>query len=248
MNRILRKDPIVEARCDFQFDAPDWDWTVPGLLWGQIRDEFPLKQQFELLPSNASEDNNEVLGVSQLNFWREDKSALVRIEPNELSIVQRAPYTGWPQFRTIIERVLNAYREVAPSGPLDDIALHYFNRFPLPSEKFDFEDYLNIGPSTPNIEFSTVGHWRQQVELIKLEEKVSLVLQTGFLSREKVETVEDVVMMLNITANDLTESNLEGIEMQRLDVAHAQIEELFFACFTPKYLELFAPEEMENEN
>jgi hypothetical protein len=41
-----KKSPIAEAVCEFQFrGASDWDWTILGLVYQQIKAEFPQKKQ-----------------------------------------------------------------------------------------------------------------------------------------------------------------------------------------------------------
>jgi hypothetical protein len=36
---------LIEALCEFQFADGEWDWTIPGLVYQQIKHEFPIKRQ-----------------------------------------------------------------------------------------------------------------------------------------------------------------------------------------------------------
>jgi uncharacterized protein (TIGR04255 family) len=252
MNRILRKDPIVEAVCEFRFDSPDWDWTVPGLLWNQLKDTFPLKQQFDAVAPDAPEEAEETLGVLRLNFWRQDKTALVRIEPNKLSIVQLKPYAGWPKFKAEIERVLNQYNEVVSSGSITRVSLRYVNRLDLPHGSFHVEDLFNIHPSVPVFGESNVGSWFHQVELFKLEEKMKLTVGAGFVpldgdGRANEKGAPFHVMVLDIGAQSGFRTLKKEEEIKWLQTAHAEIETLFFGCLTDQYLKTLEPEEA-NEN
>lgn len=240
MNRILRKDPIVEVRCEFRFDSPDWDWTVPGLLWGQIRDDFPLKQQFDMVPANAPDDTKESLGVTQLAFWNQEKTALVQTEPNELGIVQRTPYQGWPKFKAVIEQVLQSYREIGPSGKLVGISLRYLNVLPLPSE-IGVHDYLTVYPRVPVRGNVPLGRWMQQAEFVASNEIV-MSFRVGCISSSPQKPL-DLVTVIDITASDLSEDLPDGAEMRWLETAHSEIEDLFFACLKPPYLEILELEE-----
>lgn len=246
MNRILRKDPIVEARCEFQFDSPDWDWTVPGLLWNQFREEFPLKQQFEFVPSDVPEDTKEVFGVSQLNFWRQDKTEAIHTSPNELAIVQRAPYAGWPIFKDRIEEVLAKYRKIIPNSSLKRTSLSYFNLLPLPSKEFQVQDYLNIYPTFPVTGRAYFGTWIHQAEILKPDAKVLLLVKAGFVPQS--DEGSERMMMLDIVANESLEYVFDGNEMDWLETSHNEIETLFFDCLKPKYLELLELEELKDEN
>ncbi len=246
MNRILRKDPIVEAVCAFRFKSSDWDWTVPGLLWGQLREEFPLKQQFDLVAPETPLDSDEAMGVSQLNFWRADKTALVRTQPNELGVVQRAPYSGWPSFKATIERVLKTYREVAPTSELKEISLRYMNQLPLPPEnEFDVGHYLNVLPTVPKIGEGALGAWMQQVNISKPDEKLLLIFKAGMVP---VSEGNDLMMIMDFSARGTSKDISDGEELAWLEVAHQQIEYLFFACLKQPYLDILELEENDNEN
>ena len=41
MSRVYRYSPLVEALCEFQFAEGEWDWTVPGLMYQEIKETFP---------------------------------------------------------------------------------------------------------------------------------------------------------------------------------------------------------------
>lgn len=248
MRRNLRKDPIVEARCEFQFDSPDWDWTVPGLLWGQLRKEFPLKQQFDLVAPDTPENSHETLGVSQLNFWSEDKTSVVRTQPNELAVIQRAPYKGWPIFKTMIEQVLSIYHDIEPNGQLASISLRYVNLLPLPSPDglFDVQKFLTVHPTIPLEGNVPLGAWMQQTEILRSEE-ISLLFRVGCIPRSP-ENPDDLATAIDIMARNLSNQVSNGAEMGWLETAHAEIEGLFFACLKQPYLEILQSEEIEDEN
>ncbi len=43
--RVYKNPPILEAVCEFRFvPGSPWDWTIPGLFFGRVCDEFPEKK------------------------------------------------------------------------------------------------------------------------------------------------------------------------------------------------------------
>ena len=138
MSIILRKDPIVEAVCDFHFESEKWDWTVPGLIYKRIKDDFPQSQeqphvQFEVQQTPSGVTANAGSSLGRMQFWRADRTALVQVGPNHLSINQLRPYIGWPQFKAMIEQVLSLYKEESPFEKINGLSLRYINRSCLKS-------------------------------------------------------------------------------------------------------------------
>jgi uncharacterized protein (TIGR04255 family) len=41
--RTYKKPPIEEALCEFRFVSQEWDLTLPGRLYDEIKDEYPGK-------------------------------------------------------------------------------------------------------------------------------------------------------------------------------------------------------------
>src|SRR5690349_12984877 len=103
MGRLYQKPPLVEALCEFRFDsAQPWDWTIPGLIYAQIKDEFPMKREqrtLELAIETSPEKTQQLRGdIGRMQFLRKDESALVQVGPDILAVNQLSPYPHWPRF------------------------------------------------------------------------------------------------------------------------------------------------------
>jgi uncharacterized protein (TIGR04255 family) len=45
MTTLYRTPPLVEATCEFRFNpGPQWDATFPGLIYGKLREDFPVRR------------------------------------------------------------------------------------------------------------------------------------------------------------------------------------------------------------
>src|SRR5437667_2265720 len=64
--RTYNKPPLIEAVCDFRFSSSQpWDWTIPGLLYEQIRDNFPNKTQINIIETTVDANEGKVVQQSQ---------------------------------------------------------------------------------------------------------------------------------------------------------------------------------------
>lgn len=87
MRHRYRKPPIAEAVCEFQFvGTREWDWTIPGLVYQEIKSEFPEKKQekaFEIniTPQEGRIQQNLAGTLSKMRFLSRDGSAMVQVGP-----------------------------------------------------------------------------------------------------------------------------------------------------------------------
>jgi uncharacterized protein (TIGR04255 family) len=78
--------------CEFQFSAArDWDWTIPGLLYSQIKEDFPKKRQEKAIEINIATQPGNVqqsLGESlaKMQFLRDDETAMIQVGPDLLAV------------------------------------------------------------------------------------------------------------------------------------------------------------------
>lgn len=46
MGKRYKSSPVIEAICEFQFEPdPSWDFTILGLVFDFIKDQFPIRNQ-----------------------------------------------------------------------------------------------------------------------------------------------------------------------------------------------------------
>lgn len=154
MSRIYRHPPLVEALCEFQFAEGDWDWTVPGLMYQEIKAVFPTKRQTQVVEFEVQAENKQwsqrVKGSAErMQFFRADESALVQVGPHFLAINHLQPYPHWPGFKSLIFDNLDLYRRVANPVGFNRIGLRYINRIAIPETSLDLQQYFDFGPRLP---------------------------------------------------------------------------------------------------
>lgn len=243
MSRIYQAPPIVEAICELRFqpDQP-WDWTIPGLLYAKIKDEFPQKKEEYAVPVQVRPEPREIaysLGrsLAKMQFVREDGSAMVQVGPHLLAVNHLKPYPRWGAFKEMIAETFDVYREVAQPQGLLRIGLRYINRIEIPSERVRIEDYLGAVPVVPEELPQTFATWAQRVEIPMGDINGVLILQSGSL-READQSNVVFLLDLDLGTADVGELSLDDA-LAWIESAHDGIEAAFEACITDRARELF---------
>ena len=104
--------PIIEAVCEFRFGKDtDRDMTIPGVVYREIKTNFPHKEQHALqdinLPQNASDKGTRVNTRTIARFLSNDKKELIQVGPRLLSINRLKPYQTWSEFKSLIGNTFN---------------------------------------------------------------------------------------------------------------------------------------------
>lgn len=245
MTHQYPKPPVVEAICEFRFkkNELEWDWTIPGLIYNQIKESFPIKRTqnqhdvgFEVPDGDASPMVHAQV-TRRMQFVSQDEKSLVQAGPHLLSINHLAPYPGWPEFSKLIKRILDVYRDVAQSTELERIGLRYINRLEIPEAKVTLEDYISAVPSVPEGIPDNLIRWGQRIDIPYPTENGILMLQTASLNPQNQGRI---VFLLDIDFKTINAADLsQTMAIAWVDKAHRILETAFEASITDKTRSLF---------
>jgi uncharacterized protein (TIGR04255 family) len=238
MPRIYDKPPVIEALCEFRFKSSQpWDWTIPGLVYEQIREQFPKKRQENVLEVAMQPGENKVLhqmkaGVARMQFLNEQENALVQVGPDLLAVNHLPPYPKWDAFKTLILEQLAVYRNIANPETLTRIGLRYINRVEIPAKRIELEEYFRTLPQVPEPIPQTFPSFVLHVDIAY--ENPSSALRFIFGSAPS-EPPEKLTFMLDLDMFGIGE-NVPSMEQLAnwIEVAHERIEAAFDASFTEK--------------
>ncbi len=239
MGRLYQNPPLIEALCEFQFEANQpWDWTIPGLVYEKVKRDFPKKKQQNVIEMEARVEQDEVMpgirkgAVTRLQFLREDETALLQVGPNLFVVNQLKPYPTWGKFREMIEDGLAIYREVANPRALKRVSLRYINRLEIPRPQVEIEDYILAVPKIPKPMPQVFATWIQRVEIPFESSNGLMVMQSGLVTPHNPKTIV-FLLDLDFITNDIQKINLDNV-VEWVAQAHDDVEKSFEACITDK--------------
>jgi uncharacterized protein (TIGR04255 family) len=239
---MYKNAPLTEAVCEVRFSADSqWDLAMPGLLYEQLRNDFPIRKPMHLLQAQIGQTaqglQQALRAIEFLEFSNDSASSLVRVGPNILSIHNHGVYPGWTKFCPLIEGTLQTYVKVAAPKEIERIGLRFVNKIHVPSEVIDLEEYFNFFPHIGKDLPQVLGPYMMGVEFPYDEGATVLRLE---LAAEATENPKTNASRLDLDyfssrPGSVTLSNVG----QWLKTAHERIEDAFEACVTEKLRALF---------
>lgn len=241
MIETLVNPPLAEVVCEFRFDtAGAWDWTIPGMLYERVRQDFPRREQVRhgggrpLWVREGAESTSVGGVVDRVRLSSEDDATTVNLSPYQMFINRLYPYPGWSNLSRLINETLRRYLEVASPTTLDQIALRYINQIPLPPEReIEIGRFITLDPPVPGKLGETLSDFYQRYELLYDEPEGLLLHQTGM----EVDASEPY-QYLTLDLEFVSPVGFGPEEVSDwLNAAHDRIEEAFVASVAPGALE-----------
>lgn len=149
MERQYNNPGIREAVFECRFLAgSDWDQTIPGLLYGALKENYPKKETRVLQEMQVTQVkdqfvqnvNAKVLAV----FKSEDGSKFIQLGPNLLSVNVLSPYPTWNVFYPMITEVLESLSTIANLEQIERAGLRYINQFSFTTKEIELDDYFEF--------------------------------------------------------------------------------------------------------
>ena len=242
MGKRYKNSPIMEVLCEFQFiPTQPWDITIPGLLYEKIKKQFPIKKQqtgFDIGIQPKGGGIEQKVEMSQrMQFFRSDKSALIQISPDLLTINHLKPYPAWEIFKPLILQNLKIYQEIANPKAFKRIRLRYINKIEFDKSPIELTDYFNYYPFIPTNLPQTHGAFNVRIEIPYEGERDYLLLTLASTISEKPEVLSlllDLDYIMVIPECIALDQVADWIEK-----AHTTVENAFEACITDKCRSLF---------
>ena len=193
MGRKYKNPPIIEALSEFQF-APGqpWDFTIHGLFYEKVNKEFPDKQQQMgigiRVKHEAGAIQHEVLqSPDRMQFYRQDKTALVQVGTDLLTVNHLKPYPTWESFKPLILDNLSKYKEIAQPKGFKRLGLRYINKIDIMAKSIELTDYFNYYPYIPKELPQIHDAFNVRVEIPREENHDRMLLTFGITIPEKPE-------------------------------------------------------------
>ena len=242
MGTVYHTPPLVEALCEFHFE-PDtpWDDTIPGLLYHELRADFPEREQVQRLQLTVTATENVInpqfAQMSQVRLLNSERTSLIQIAPYLLTVNRLQPYAGWDAFVAIVQRGYAAYRDIAQPLHLRGIIVRYLNQFTFAATPLALETYFNFYPYTGD-NFPTMSGFAASAQFAFADARDMLLVQMRPLAEQQPQHVAiqlELSYFLNAPRAVALDDALDWVTQ-----AHQHIEDIFEACITGQLRERFA--------
>jgi uncharacterized protein (TIGR04255 family) len=223
----LKSPPLIEALCEFRFSAKeDWDWTVPGRLYDELKGEFPERGQIQAIEVKFDVKHlSHVEGIDRVQMKRKDGSAMVQVGPHLLVINHLLPYSDWNAFLKLIIRVFESYINLATHAPFERIGLRYINQIPIKNEELhDAGRYIVLVPPIPKAIEKPLNSFYQRYDLVHADPEGVLIHQTGVAKSQA--GLLNIMLDLDFGSSKVSHLDKNSIG-EWLTKAHRQIEIAF---------------------
>ena len=236
----LKNSPLVEAVCEFRF-APDsqWDWTIPGLLFEHIRDEFSERSELRSLSVSVQQAGADLAppvlidtGPERVQLKRPDGSAMVQVGPRLLAINHLRPYADWEAFRALILNIYRTYRDISLTDRPSRIGLRYINQITRDGRQVN--EILTLRPTLVGKLNRPIANFYQRYEFSHEKPKGILIHQSGLqeMDGEPVITVD-----LDFFSESVAHLRKDKTVTNWLNQAHDRVEESFIDSLTQELYE-----------
>ena len=121
-----------------------------------------IQYQVIVSPNQPPNQTIQDRGWKGLRFQSKDQKYIAQFNRDGFTLSRLEPYQSWDLFRTEAMRLWDGYAEFVKPGQIHRVGLRYVNRIQLPAGELNFEDYLDVAPSTPKIlDFPISGFMHQ---------------------------------------------------------------------------------------
>jgi uncharacterized protein (TIGR04255 family) len=243
VERKYANPPIVEAVCEFRLRQDvKWDPTIPGVLYGKVRDSFPIKEgklvQDVTITQKQEGISHQIRTTERAWFLSDDRKTFAQLGPGVLAVNRLNPYPGWGFFKPRIEMAFRALRDIVPMGDLERIGLRYINRIEIPSQPINLQDYFAYGPYFgPSLREKSLAAFLVLCTIPFCEGRDACNVQLATPAPEQAAGSTFVLDMDYFLSRPRSVSE-EGA-MEWVETAHGNILEIFESCITDRLREIF---------
>lgn len=241
MTTKYKNSPLIETICEFHYIHKDqWDATLPGMLYENVKTEFPNKnQRKDFFQPRGNDDVNNLVAFTQ--FLSEDKLSLLQIGKNVLTINCLKPYPHWEKFKPMILKNSKIYNKIGKPDSLRTLSLRYINKIYIPVKKGEIammKEYFHYYPQRPEgLSDNTLSMVDTIVQIPHNNNRDALVLRLATVLQED-ENFIPFLLQLDFLMMQPEALPIDKVE-EWLEDAHAKINTTFELCITDKCRELF---------
>ena len=234
VSRQYGNPPIIEAVCEFRFTTDtQWDLTIPGLIYEQVRTDFPSKEdravQEVTISGGPKGIEQQMRTTKRMVFLSDDTRSLIQVGPHLLAVNRLKPYLTWAEFKLQIQTAFTALTGTLEGVVgLERIGLRYINRIEIASEPVNLDDYFEFRPFLGEALPQNITSFIVGCMLPFCEGRDSCKIQLTSAVPDQPDTG---AFLLNL---DYSVTKAQAVSLDQalgwVETAHQRIEDLFEGC------------------
>lgn len=227
------KLPIIEVLFDIDFvPSTKWDITAFGKFHSKIENEYPEKEELQIIRSLTDEDlteddncNPEIL----MRFKKTDGTRIIQIAENKMILNIIPPYPGWEDLKPDVIRHINNYCEVCKPDKIESLGVRYVNKFITGEKQFNLKSIFKKSDYIPKVLFKNRLPFYAHLEhpLINTS-KVEITIGNEIHDKEREVSI---IFDLEVMSMEEFEINDEKIE-NKLEQYHKCLVSVFKNCIS----------------
>ena len=245
MSRIpkrLKKEPLIEAIWQVQFESPGAGDVLPGLLYAALRKDHPKLQLHRLpaadFPAIVAQMDPNLRLAAKVRLEEPEGSFLWQVGDRVATLNCRKPYAGWAAFR---EAIISLTKVVEESGLVEQPLRHSLRYIDLLA--------LDDAPDLSALQLSmklgghAVNKLPVQIRLELPDGGVNHIIQIATPAQVQLPEGQQTGSVVDLeTFPGARAANWEGVRNQ-LDTLHQKSKRLFFEhLLTAEAIEKMEPE------
>ncbi|MBL7811039.1 MAG: TIGR04255 family protein [Bacteroidetes bacterium] len=227
--------PLVESLVEFRFGLEDPnDPTLPGLLYSEIKEQFPNRANRNIAFPSPNGDGKEIeLKLTPLaQFRNTDDSMLVQVGGNLLTINCINKYVGWDLFSSTIKNTYKQYCQLAAPSKVIRIGFRCINKFDFPKSEVNLNDYFEFLPTRPSILTSPYNHFGIHIECPENDNRDLLIMKNNSVVSNIPDNIGVMLDMEYATQNGIVLDTNEEVIIDWIENAHTKLKDAFESSIT----------------
>jgi len=234
--------PIIEAVCEFRLTHDSaWDLTTPGLVYEEVREDFPNKEQrliqeVEMTPGPRGLDQK-IRTSERILFLTNERKTFIQVGPHLLAVNCLKHYPTWGEFKPRIEKAFRALTHTVDIKGLQRIGLRYINMIEIPGQSINLDIYFEFRPFLGQKLPQNMLNFIIGCELPFFDKRDSCRVELTRAVSDKPEISAFVLDLDYFLVQPQTVSADQALEW--VETAHQNLEEIFEGCITESLREIF---------
>ena len=234
--------PIQEALIDFRVEHLISPAKGRFEAFGErLALQYPRKQELRLLQaqvtfSEGDVSNNQSTSFRGIRLDSDERHFVVQAQTDGLTVSRLAPYLDWEELVSEAKAVWQLYVELVDPSTVVRVATRFINRFAIPGERIELDDYFRTLPKVPALLPQALSGFFVNIQIPDSSKSHTISLTQAM----EVEVDKDQVFLVDIDVFRATMLDTRSAEVWSiLSMMRQAKNETFFAVLSDKAIGLF---------